>query len=413
MRNRPRASGSATKLLIWLGNAFFSGELAGSGLRVLNAPYIPGTLYTRESILDLTGGEMPDAVLAADASVPPFLLGMEDLPCLTLFYSIDAHIHSWQPMYARGFDVCLVSLKEYLPVFAGIRADGSPDAGRGGGALSADPSRPLRAMPESGVARKREGAPDDAFHPHPPWTGSGVARKREGAPLSVPLRTKPGCVFHFPPYAPDGNRPPLPAPDRDLAMVFVGTLDARLAPRRCAFIGELKEKFPSLHIAHGPFVDLYARAKLIVNECSRGELNFRVFEAMGMGGCLLTPDIGPALSAMFTPGKELFTYPPYAVGRLVALAERLLADDASREKAAEAGLAAVDAGHRASHRARALAGILGELFSSGRAAELIAERLRDAPLIRRYFLRPLYLHHAESVGVDCLRDRYLETSGKR
>jgi hypothetical protein len=335
---RSRAS---EKLLVWLGNPFFSSFLAAPGRRVLNAPYSPGGIYTPENILELTGGVMPDVLLAADQSVPPYLLGMEDMPCLTLFYSVDAHIHSWQPVYARGFDLCLVSLKEYLPLFAGS-----------------------------------------------------------------------ACLFHFPPYAQDGHRPPAPAPERDLDMVFVGTLDPELAPRRCSFIAELREKFPSLHVARGAFADLYARAELILNECSRNELNFRVFEAMGMGGCLLTPDIGPSLTELFTPGKELFTYPPYAVGELIALAERLLADAPLREKVAAAGLAAVDAGHRASHRAKAFAGIIGELFSSGKAAELIAARLRGAPQIRRNFLRPLYLHHAATVGVDFLRDRYLQAAKK-
>jgi hypothetical protein len=344
-RAKPRC-GLAGKLLVWLGNPFFRDKLAGTGARVLYDPYRPGKIYTWRNILELTGGKMPDAVLAADASTPPFLLGMEDMPCLTVFYSVDAHIHSWQPIYARGFDICLVSLRERLSDFA----------------------------------------------------GSG----REG-----------GLVLHFPPYAPDELRPPVPAPERDLAMVFVGTLNEKLAPRRCAFIAELREKFPALHVARGSFAGLYARAELVLNESSRGELNFRVFEALGMGACLLTPEIGAALGEFFTPGKELFTYPPYAVDPLIGLAERLLADSAARKRAGAAGLAAVDAAHRASHRAGALAGVMGELFSSGRAAELIAARLRAAPLIRRNFLRPLYLHHAASVGVDFMRDSYLEASKKR
>ncbi|MDR1945782.1 MAG: glycosyltransferase [Desulfovibrio sp.] len=337
---------SSDKVLVWLGNPFFREYLARPGLRVFYDPYSPGGIYTLEDILELTGGVMPDAVLAADVSAPPFVLGMEDFPCLTIFYAVDAHIHSWQPIYARGFDLCLVSLKEYLPNFAGGRTEG----------LSA---------------------------------------------------------LHFPPYAADGNRPPEPAPARDLDMVFVGTMNAERAPRRHAFLTELGERFPSLHVAQGPFAALYARAKLILNESARGELNFRVFEALGMGGCLLTPDIGPALSEFFTPGKELFTYPPHAVGPLVALAERLLADDALRERVGAAGLAAVDAGHRASRRAEAFAGVIRNLFASGRAEHAVAARLRAAPWIRRNFLRPLYLHHAESVGVDFMRDLYLEASKKR
>jgi hypothetical protein len=404
MDGRPHAS---EKFLVWLGNPFFSSSLAGSGWRVLNAPYSPGGMYTPEDILDLTGGDMPDALLAADASVPPYLLGMEDLPCLTLFYSVDAHIHSWQPVYARGFDLCLVSLKEYLPLFAGNGHDVASPPARMDNVLPA--ARMDGALPPvcAGISapapagNRQDAAPD----PQP-------ARVAAAEP-STPLRTKAGNVFYFPPHVQDAHRPPEPAPEKDLDMVFVGTLDPLLAPQRCAFIAELKEKFPSLHIAQGTFADLYARAKLILNECSRGELNFRVFEALGMGGCLLTPDIGPSLTELFTPGKELFTYPPYAVGPLLALAERLLDDAALREKTAAAGLAAVDAGHRASHRAKALADIFQDLFSSGRAAEMVVARLRNAPLIRKYFLRPLYLHHAETIGVDFLRDRYLEAAKKR
>ncbi|MDR2605289.1 MAG: glycosyltransferase [Desulfovibrio sp.] len=411
MGGRPQAS---EKFLVWLGNPFFSSFLADSGWRVLNAPYSPGSIYTPESILDLTGGEVPDALLAADASAPPYLLGMENLPCLTLFYSVDAQIHSWQPIYARGFDLCLVSLKEYLPLFAGSgHAVAPPPERRDASSVPAvagsgrEPAYPP-SLPDAPARSPRAVGGQDAAPDREHVRAAGFA-----AEFAAPLRAKTGCVFYFPPHAQDGRRPPVPAPDRNLDMVFVGTLDPALAPQRCAFIDELREKFPALHVAQGAFADLYARARLILNECSRGELNFRVFEAMGMGGCLLTPDIGPSLTELFTPGEELFTYPPYAVGPLIALAERLLADAALREKVAAAGLAAVDAGHRASHRARALADILRGLFSSGRAADLVAARLRDAPQIRKHFLRPLYLHHAETIGVDFLRDRYLEAGKKR
>lgn len=331
------------RLLVWLGNPFFSRHLEDRGWRVVRPPYVPGTLYAWQDILALTGGEQPDLVLAADASTPPFLLGVEDFPCLTAWYSVDAHIHAWHPLYAQAFDFCLVSLREHLPAFA-----------RG--------------------------------------------------------RLATGRVFWSPPYAEDRFRPPAEPLPAVWDLLFVGSTDPALAPGRCAFLQAVKEGFDGLHVTRGHFPTLFPQAGLVLNECSRGELNFRVFEALGCGACLVTPDIGPALTDLFTPGETLFVYPDKDVPALIALVRRLLADEPLRRRVAAAGLAEVDARHRASIRAGRCDALFRTALANGQAGRIIAERRALAPGIFRHCLRLLYLHLAEGLEQDDLRAAYLQAA---
>ena len=193
-------------------------------------------------------------------------------------------------------------------------------------------------------------------------------------------------------------------------MLFVGTVNPELNPARCSFLAEVKQYFPGLHCTTGNFAALFPKARLVLNECARGELNFRIFEALGCGACLLTPDIGPALADLFTDGKELVLYPAHDAKTLATQASALLRDDDRRAAIAAAGLAAVDAGHRASHRAKALASRLHDLLASEEGAGMIAERRSMAGEIFKTILRPLYLHHAESIENESLRLTYLQAA---
>jgi hypothetical protein len=329
-------------LLVWLGHEFFAPELRRNGFRVLNLPFIMGRVYYWPDILAASKGEIPEALVLADASCPPFVLGVEDFPCLTAFFVVDSHVHSWYPLYAQAFDLALVTLGQHLENFA----RGRLDAGR---------------------------------------------------------------ILHSPPFALEKHQPPDPMPEKEWDLVFAGTLLAKRNPERYAFMAELKRRFPSLHITGDPFAGVYPRARLVLNE-SRGELNYRVFEALSHKSCLLTPDIGEAVREVFVDGKELFLYPPHDVDAVIALAERLLADAPLRERVAGAGFAAVNARHRGRHRARDAAAWLLGFLHSGEARRMSAERLARAPAIRREFLRLLYLHHAETVEDPELRRAYLAAS---
>jgi hypothetical protein len=344
----PSPSLTENRLLVWLGPPFFSSQLPPLGWEVLQHRHEPGRIRAWPQILELTNGREPAAVLVADASLPPHVTDMESFPCLTLFYAVDSHIHSWYPLYAQGFDICLVSLRDHLPRF--VR------------------DRPCKDL-----------------------------------------------VWWFPPYARIQDQPPLldAQPEREWPLLFVGTVDPFLNPARAAFLEEVKNALPGLHVTRGDFAHLYPRAHLILNECSQGDLNFRVFEALGCGACLLTPAVGHGLTDLFTDGKDLFLYPQGDVNALAALVRTLQQDGALRARAARNGLASINARHRSTHRAKTLSDNLLALLGNGRASALIAARRQKAPSLHARFLRLLYLHHAETTPFPSLRQAYLAAARKK
>jgi hypothetical protein len=343
----PCLSPAKNRLLVWLGPPFFSSLLPALGWEVIQRQHEPGEVRSWPQILELAGGRAPAAVLVADASLPPHVTDMESFPCLTFFYAVDSHIHSWYPLYAQGFDACLVSLRDHLPLF-------------------------------------------------------------------VRNRLREDRVWWFPPYARIQDQPPPPEarPEREWPLLFVGTVDPALNPARAAFLEEVKKAVPGLHVTRGAFAGLYPRALLVLNECSRGDLNFRVFEALGCGACLLTPAVGHGLTELFTDGRDLFLYPPGDVAALTALIRSLLRDDALREAAARNGLAAVNARHRSTHRAKTLSDNLRALLGADGASALVAARRREARALHARFLRLLYLHHAETASLPSLRQAYLMAAQK-
>ncbi len=103
--------------LFWLGNPYFSSVLPSLGWDVFwHRPKIFQT-FTWEALVRLCGFE-PDVLVLGDNSLPPQLLGLERFPCLTVFYSVDSHIHSWHPAYAQAFDLCCLNLKDNMPAFS-------------------------------------------------------------------------------------------------------------------------------------------------------------------------------------------------------------------------------------------------------------------------------------------------------
>lgn len=326
--------------LFWIGNPFFCHSLRSCGWETQYFNFQHDAVFSWEDMTAQAGWE-PDVVVVADKSRPPFVLGMEDFPCLTVFYCVDSHIHSWYPFYAQGFDVCLVSLKDHLGKFQGGR------------------------LTEEHI-----------------WWSPPFAHEQD-APVSG-VQPQWDCLF-------------------------VGSTNAELLPRRGRFLEELRLLVPELHAVRGNYRELFHQAKVLLNHSENGDLNFRVFEALGCGGCLVTPRVEHGLAEMFVDGEHLSMYAPHDAGDAALRIRELLADPARAERMAQAGLAAVDAAHRARHRAAAFTERLWALEKE--AAALIARRRAQAPQIRQQWLRVPYLLLAEQMPSPSLRKAYLEASG--
>jgi hypothetical protein len=216
-------------------------------------------------------------------------------------------------------------------------------------------------------------------------------------------RLGPKRALWLPPFPRQDDRP-LPAEKRH-DMIFVGKVDPALTPGRHAFLDELRSLLPGLHVTSGNYRELFPTGRLVLNVAEGGDLNFRVFEALACGACLVTPAVGHGQDELFTPGEHLFTYPSMDAPAVAALARELLADEPRRRRVAQAGETLVRDRHRPEHRAQSL---LDFIRDHEPFEPLIASRLQNAPALFETVLRPLYLHWAEALRPDPAARIFLE-----
>lgn len=212
--------------------------------------------------------------------------------------------------------------------------------------------------------------------------------ERFGAELS------PQRVLWLPPFAEDRYQPSVMNKDFDL--LFVGTVDPETTPQRFDFLKRLGRAFPGLASRRGDFTELLPRARVALNIAERGDLNFRVFEALACGACLLTPRIANGQDELFEDGVHFVTYEPDDEHDAADKTRSLLANGPRREAYGRAGFARVDGAHRPRHRAAALAALLRQGFDEG----LAGRRLASPDRARISALRLLFLHWADNCAGD-------------
>ncbi len=190
-------------------------------------------------------GFTPDVVLQMELLAPRTLLaGLETVPARRVFWALDPHLNAfWHAPYIRLFDLALST-----------QARNIPDLLPGGAGDQHAPA--LAHMPWF--------AQDRAFPPHDQRTRLAGFVGRAG-------------------------------PERPVRLWLVELMRELL--------GEGFE-----HAENIPFdqmLDFTADTRLAPNESIAGEVNFRLFEAAGLGCLVLAQDLGAEQAALLEPGREM------------------------------------------------------------------------------------------------------------
>lgn len=215
-------------------------------------------------------------------------------------------------------------------------------------------------------------------------------------------------IWWSPPFAHDSDAPEPDTP-KIWDSVFVGTNNPDLNPGRYKFLSELSAKVKNLHISSGPYKHLYAQGKTVINQAANNDLNFRVFEALGCGGCLVTPEIGNGLLDLFTDGEHLITYEPGDADDAASKITRLLRNDTERLSVAEQGLAQINRAHRPIHRASAFYKRLLAISQTG-FSDIIKTRKAGASDLRANLLSMFYLSFASELDDPAQRYAFLQAA---
>ncbi len=211
-------------------------------------------------------------------------------------------------------------------------------------------------------------------------------------------------VVHLPWFALDAEvfRPGDVTETWDL--LFVGNLQPYIHKRR----GKLLERLLSalgkfdcrvLTNTYGPgYLKALARAKMVFNHSVRGEINMRVYEALGARKLLLVEETNSEILERFTAGEHVATY---SEENLIEQVDYFLSHDREREEIAQRGYEEVVRNHSWEARAQSLGSILEGVVSSGvqRAAHDLSEETLHR-LASRIFMNHrrfnAAIRHAES-----------------
>ena len=169
---------------------------------------------------------------------------------------------------------------------------------------------------------------------------------------------------------------------REIPLAFVGTMNARLNPKRVQLIEHLVTRYP-ITVQSGPFLDTFNRAKIVLNQSINGDVNFRTFEAMACGALLLTERSPNGLADLFRDGRECAYYEPGNVDHIIEQAEYYAHHQEERERVAHAGYTAVMEAHTSLHRAQ----LIMDLLKSPHLPSMMNQRHLDQANIQWYLTK--------------------------
>lgn len=157
--------------------------------------------------------------------------------------------------------------------------------------------------------------------------------------------------------------------------IFLGTMNPELNPERFKFINALAALAP-LTAVQGNLTSYYPYSQIVLNQTVSGDLNFRVFEALGAGALLLTEASGNGLLDLFTPGVDLVTYTRGNVEEAAHLINHFLQHPGQSQEIATRGELKVRNFHQSHHRAKTILQFIQNTSGEERQHQ-IAERLNN------------------------------------
>jgi hypothetical protein len=167
-----------------------------------------------------------------------------------------------------------------------------------------------------------------------------------------------------------------PSAEKKYGAVFLGTLNAELNPERVKFFEEL-QKLVKVDVRTAPFAEVFPHSSIIINQTVKGDLNFRVFEAMMSGALLITERSGNGLNELFSDGEDLVLYSKGDYKEAAACISHYLDHPDQAQAIGARGREKICSSHLARHRANFM---LSQLNSPTRPND----RIKKVALIRNF-----------------------------
>jgi|GEM_PF-1662537 len=142
----------------------------------------------------------------------------------------------------------------------------------------------------------------------------------------------------------------MPSEQKQYGALFIGTLNKKFNEERVEFFEKLSKIAP-VTVKEGGWKDEYPLARIVMNQTVRGDLNFRVFEAMSSGSLLLTERSENGLFNLFEEGKHFACYERGNADEAAAKINYYLAHPKECRRIGLAGYDEIVRAHREEHRA--------------------------------------------------------------
>lgn len=233
----------------------------------------------------------------------------------------------------------------------------------------------------------------------------------------IPLfRKETSARIHFSPLTCDPRIHKRIVSDKKYDFTFVGTVKEDYY-NRMEYLDFFKKQV-SLNVFSHVFGEemnrLFNQSKIVLNHPIQGDLNFRVFEALASGSCLLTPRTGNGLTDLFVDGEDCVMFDPNDLSDGVKKGVYYLNHPEERIRIAEKGYERVMRYHTREKRAEEMLAFIKEHPIVKKRQSHVCKRLAKAyyiidQLIFSFSHKRRYEGKARDASIVLLKKQINET----